>query len=139
VTSQGFPLSIIISPGNEHDSKRFVEVMEKIRIKTERRPKTRPLQVLADSAYDNVSIRKYLRARAIKSNIPVNIRNEKHRKRGRPTRFEPQSYVKRGTIERFFAWLKMGFRKLASRYERLNLVFKGLLDIACFMLCWKRM
>ncbi|MCD4737347.1 MAG: hypothetical protein K8R53_14985 [Bacteroidales bacterium] len=35
--------------------------------------------------------------------------------------------------------MKMGFRKLAIRYERLNVVFKGLLDIACFMLCWNRM
>ncbi|WP_366931365.1 hypothetical protein [Methanolobus sp.] len=32
----------------------------------------------------------------------------------------------------------MGFRKLASRYERLNVVFKGLLDIAYFMLYWKK-
>ena len=37
-----------------------------------------------------------------------------------------------------FAWLKIGFRKIASRYERLNVVFKGLLDIACFILCWKK-
>jgi len=74
----------------------------------------------------------------IKSNIPVNIRNQKKKRRGRPTRFNPESYAKRTSIERFFAWLKMGFRRLASRYERLNVVFKGLLDIACFMLCWKK-
>ncbi|MFP4655234.1 MAG: transposase, partial [Methanohalobium sp.] len=46
------------------------------------------------------------------------------------------SYQKRTTIERFFAWLKMGLRKLDSRYERLDSVFRGLLNIACFMLCW---
>jgi transposase len=62
----------------------------------------------------------------------------KTRKRGRPTRYNPVTYTKRGSIERFFAWLKMGFRKLATRYERLNIVFKGLIDIACFILCWKR-
>ncbi|AFV22929.1 hypothetical protein Mpsy_0720 [Methanolobus psychrophilus R15] len=32
----------------------------------------------------------------------------------------------------------MGVRKLATRYERLSIMFKGLLDIACFMMCWKR-
>ena len=112
--------------------------MDSIRVKTDARPRTRPLEVLADSAYDNVVIRKYLRSRAIKSNIPVNIRNQKNKKRGRPTRFEYESYHKRGTIERFFAWLKMGFRKIATRYERLNVVFKGLIEIACFMLCWKK-
>lgn len=113
--------------------------MEDIKVKTHGRTRTRPLEVLADAAYDDVSIRQYLRSRAIKSNIPINIRNSKGRKRGRPTRFDQRSYLKRGAVERFFAWLKMGFRKLASRYERLNVVFKGLLDIACFMLCWKKM
>ena len=112
--------------------------MESIRVKTNGRPRTRPLERLADSAYDTVVIRKYLRLRAIKSNIPINIRNRKYPKRGRPTRLEYELYRKRGTIERFFAWLKMGFRKIASRYERLNVVFKGLIDIACFMLCWKK-
>nr|WP_292471380.1 transposase [Methanolobus sp.] len=75
VTSQRFPLKIIISPENEHDSKRFIEVIQSIKIKTQRRPTTRPLEVLADSAYDNIVIRKYLKSRAIESNIPFNIRN----------------------------------------------------------------
>jgi transposase len=111
--------------------------MESTKVKTTGKPRTRPLEVLADSAYDDKQIRKYLRQRAFKSNIPVNIRNQKNPKRGRTTRFEYDSYRKRGAIERFFAWLKMGFRRITSRYERLNVVFKGLLDIACFMLCWK--
>lgn len=131
-------MTIQIASGKEHDRNHFVKVMENIKVKTQRRPRTRPLEVLADSAYDEVPIRKYLRRRAIKSNIPINIRNRKYPKRGRPTRLEYESYRKRGTIERFFAWLKMGFRKIASRYERLNVVFKGLLDIACFLLCWNK-
>ncbi|MGB3907347.1 MAG: transposase [Methanomethylovorans sp.] len=139
VSCEGFPLTIQIASGKEHDSQHFIKIMESIQVKTERRPRTRPLEVLADSAYDNVAIRRYLRSRAIKSNIPNNTRNTKRRKRGRPTRFDEETYHYRGTIERFFAWLKMGFRKLASRYERLNVVFKGLLDIACFLLCWKKL
>ncbi|WP_324292262.1 hypothetical protein [uncultured Methanomethylovorans sp.] len=31
----------------------------------------------------------------------------------------------------------MGFKKLTSRYGGLNVVFKGLLAIVCFLLCWK--
>jgi len=112
--------------------------MNDIKVKTHGRPRTRPQEVLADAAYDDVDIRQHLRSKGIQSNIPVNIRNKKKRKRGRPTRFNPGTYVKRGTIERFFAWLKMGFRKLATRCERLNIVFKGLFDIAFFIMCWKR-
>ncbi|WP_342306433.1 transposase [Methanolobus sp. ZRKC5] len=121
VSSESFPLTVLIASGKAHDRQQFVKIMESIKVKTAGRPKTRPLEVLADSAYDDVAIRKYLRHRAIKSNILVNIRNQKYPKRGRPTRFEYESYRKRGTIERFFAWLKMGFRKIASRYERLML------------------
>ncbi|WP_321416923.1 transposase [uncultured Methanomethylovorans sp.] len=138
VSCEGFPLTIQISSGKEHDRQHFIEVMEDIKVKTDGRPRTRPLEVLADAAYDDTEIRQYLRSRAIKSNIQINTRNSKRKKRGRPTRFDEETYYYRGTIERFFAWLKMGFRKLASRYERLNVVFKGLLDIACFLLCWKK-
>jgi transposase len=125
-------LTIQIASGKEHDRNHFVNIMESIKVKAAGRPRTRSLEVLADSAYDEVPIRKYLRHRAIKSNIPINIRNQKYPKRGRPTRLEYESYHKKGTIERFFAWLKMGFRKIASRYKRLNVVFKGLLDIEDF-------
>ncbi len=100
-------MTIQIASGKEHDRNHFVEVMENIKIKTNKKPRTRPLEVLADSAYDEINIRKYLRRRAIKSNIHINIRNRKYPKRGRPTRLEYESYRKRGTIERFFAWLKM--------------------------------
>ncbi|WP_394342250.1 transposase [Methanohalophilus profundi] len=58
--------------------------------------------------------------------MPVNVRNKKQRKRGGPTRFKDEKYKRRGTIEGFFAGLKMRFRKIASRYERLNVVFKAL-------------
>ncbi|ADE35628.1 transposase [Methanohalophilus mahii] len=121
VSCEGFPLTIQIALGKEHDRNHFVEVMENIKIKTDRRPRTRPSEILADSAYDEITIRKYLRRRAIKSNIPINIRNRKYPKRGRPTRLGYELY-----------------RKIASRYERLNVVFKGLIEMACFLMCWKR-
>jgi transposase len=96
-------LTIQISYGTDHDREHFVEVMEDIKIKTPGRPKTKPKEVLADAAYDDVDIRQHLRSRGIQSNIPINPRNTKKRKRGRPTRFNPETYIKRGAIERFFA------------------------------------
>ncbi len=75
--------------------------MEDLRIKTSRRPRTRPQEVLAEAAYDDVDIRQHLRSRGIQSNIPINPRNTKTRKRGRPTRFNPKTYAKRRAIERF--------------------------------------
>jgi transposase len=139
VSSEGLPLSLVLSPGHEHDSKRFVEVLTEIRIgKGIGRPRSRPLEVLADAAYDDRDIRLYLRRRGIRSNIPGNRRNRKSPKKGRPTRFNQQSYKKRGCIERFFGWLKSAFRRLTIRYERLNTCFMGLLNLACFLIYWRR-
>ena len=94
-------MTIQISYGKDHDRKHFVEVMEDIKVKTHARPRTRPQEVLADAAYDDVDIRQHLRSRGIQSNIPINPRNTKTRKRGRPTRFNPKTYAKRRAIERF--------------------------------------
>jgi hypothetical protein len=66
--------------------------MEYIKVKNDRRLKIRLLKVLADSFYDEIIIRKCLGSRAIKSNIPVYIRNRKVPKRGRPTRLGYEFY-----------------------------------------------
>ena len=139
VSSEGLPLSIVTGPGNEHDSKRFVEVLGMVRIGIERgRPRSRPEEVDADSAYDNKKLRGYLNQRGIKANIPSNDRNRKNPKRGRPFRFNGESYKNRGSIERFFGWIKMGFRRIAVSYERLNTCFIAMINISCFLIYWRR-
>jgi len=76
VSEEGLPLSVVIGPGDEHDSKRFIGVLNAIRAKRGiGRPKTRPEEVYADSAYDTREIRSYLKRRGIKANIPFNPRN----------------------------------------------------------------
>jgi transposase len=94
---------------------------------------------LADAAYDTESIRCYLRKRGIKSSIPPNKRNQKEPSRGRPTRFDNGSYKKRGAVERFFGWLKLGFRRISLRHERLDVCFAGLMILASFLIIWRTM
>ena len=52
--------------------------------------------------YDTVKIRKYNRKRGIKSNIPVNKRNRKKKKRGRPIKVDKEEFKKKSIVERFF-------------------------------------
>jgi len=52
--------------------------------------------------YDTAKIRKYNRRRGIKSNIPVNKRNRKKKKRGRPIKVDQEEYKKKSIVERFF-------------------------------------
>jgi hypothetical protein len=61
------PLSIVIRLGNEHDSRRLLELVEGLDWK--------PRQLYADSAYDMESIRRGLESMGIEPNIPVNPRN----------------------------------------------------------------
>jgi len=139
VTAQALPLNLGIGPGNEHDSRRLVEVVGGIRVKTHAgRPRTRPREVVADTAYDTKEIRRYLRKRGISTNIPANRRNLKRNRRGRPYRLDPKTYRRvRSSVERFFAWLKGGFRRLALRYERLTSTFLGLTHLACIAIYLK--
>jgi IS5 family transposase len=61
------PLSIIIGPGNEHDSRRLLDLVGDL--------DWRPEQLYADAAYDTEHIRRGLESMGIEPIIPVNPRN----------------------------------------------------------------
>jgi hypothetical protein len=44
----------------------------------------------------------------------------------------------RGVVERTMAWLAR-YRRLTIRYERLVAVHRGLLHLACALICWNRL
>jgi hypothetical protein len=56
--------------------------------------------------YDTAKIRKYNRRRVIKSNMPVNKRNRKKKKRGRPIKVNQEEYKKKNIVKRFFSWIE---------------------------------
>jgi len=111
-----------------------IEVVEGIRVKHGvGRPRSRPREVHAGSAYDTKEVREYLR-RGIKTNILVNQRNRRKPKRGRLFRLNNEIYKRtRSSVERFFARFK-SFRRITTRYERLKTTFLGLIQIACILI-----
>jgi len=135
VTAESLPLSIIVGPGNEHDSRRFFDVVDGIRVGYGvGRPVCRPGEVYADSAYDSRGVRLYLRRRGVRASIPLNPRRGRKLRRGRPYRFDERGYrCLRSAVERFFAWLK-SFRRLVVRYERLVSTFIGFVEVACILI-----
>ncbi len=139
-TPKGLPISVIQGPGSEYDAHKFEELLEMVEIRGNRgRPKTKPKVVVADTGYDDRAVRDLLRARGIKSCIPINERNRKNPKIGRPFGFNKETYAKRSGIERFFSWIKIGFRRLIIRYERLSICYMGLINIACFLIYWREL
>jgi transposase len=132
----GLPLSIFISPANIHDSKLYLPIIENVKIKLPvGAPITRPHLINADAAFDSKEIRNYNRGRGIKSNIPVNPRNTKKKKIGRPRKLDKNIYKKRYVVERFFSWIE-GFKKISPRYERLEYSYLGLVTLACSLMLW---
>jgi transposase len=111
------PLSIIIGPGNEHDSKKLLELVGDLDWK--------PEQLYADAAYDTEHIRRGLESMGIEPNIPVNPRNGR-----KPRPYNVGLYRRmRSAVERFFGWIK-SFRRIIIRYERLESTYKALVTIA---------
>jgi len=133
VDEQGLPLACRVAPANIHDSRLFEPTVAAFTI-----PGTteKPAVISADTAYDSQEIRQYTRKRGIKSNIPINPRNRKYPKRGRPVRFDKNLYKKRGAVERFFSWIE-AFKKLVPRYERYEHSFLGLIYLACALMIWR--
>jgi len=114
-------LSIIIGPGNEHDSKRLLELVGGL--------DWRPGQLYADSAYDTEHIRRGLESIGVEPSIPVNPRNGR-----KPRPYNVELYRRmRSAVERFFGWLK-SFRRIIIRYERLHQHTKPLATIASIII-----
>jgi transposase len=115
------PLSIIIGPGNEHDSRRLLELVGDLDWK--------PEQLYADAAYDTEHIRRGLESMGIEPNIPVNPRNGR-----RPRPYNVGLYRRmRSAVERFFGWIK-SFRRIIIRYERLESTYKAQTTIASIII-----
>jgi transposase len=121
VDRDSMPLSIIIGPGNEHDSKKLLELVGDLDWK--------PEQLYADAAYDTEHIRRGLESMGVEPNIPVNPRNGR-----RPRPYNVGLYRRmRSAVERFFGWIK-SFRRIIIRYERLESTYKALVTIASIII-----
>lgn len=128
----GIPLNAIVSPAQKHDAAFFMPVLNGVDIPQRRgRPKNRPQMIMADRAYDASYIRRYLTARAIKSNIPLKKprRGTKRRKRGPKPTFDPKKYKERNVIERLIGWLK-NCRRIATRFEKNAHNFLAMIKLA---------
>lgn len=86
--------------------------------------------VYADKGYDSTSIRDYLKNRNINDCIPFRKNANQTCKNKSYKKYNSVRYV----VERFFAWLKNGFRRTAIRYERVAENYLGLVNIASFLM-----
>lgn len=128
----GLPLANMTTKGNRNDIVSAEATVRKLRVGAKRRV----LELNADKGYDSAALRKHLKQRGIKANIPE--RKYKHRrKRGRKPNYNKAKAKFRAFVERTNAWLKY-FRKLRYRWERKKCMFQAVVDLACLLICLRR-
>jgi hypothetical protein len=79
--------------------------------------------------YDTAKIREYNRKKRIKSNIPVNRRNRKKKKIGRPIKVDKEEYKKKSALDRFLSWIE-SCKKVFPRYEIKETSYLGVVMLA---------
>ena len=135
---RGRPLSIVITPGQRHDSTQLGPVLDGIRVPRAAgrgRPRTRPDRLIADKGYSYPRCRRWLRERQIQHTIPErrDQRAQRAARPGRPLRFDKAIYARRNVVERCINRLKH-WRGLATRYEKRALNYRAMLVLASIVL-----
>lgn len=136
VDKYGLPLSVFIAPANVHDSRLYLPTISGFKIeKPIGRPITRPKTIIGDASFDTEEIRDHNLKRKIKTVIPVNPRNRKNKKIGRPRQFDKEIYKRISAVERFNSWIEAN-KKVYTRYEHLEISYLGLIQLSCAMI-WR--
>jgi DDE family transposase len=133
VTPKSLPIVTGLGPGNEHESRMLIPLLNNIQIRNRSgRPKSRPQCVWADTKYHTLLVLTYLYNRHIRAQKKE--RSNTKPKHGRPSVFLYQHYRKvRSSVERFFGWLKSS-RRIQTRYERLASTYLGFIQLGCIMI-----
>jgi len=112
------PVAFVLSGGNRHDSPIGEELLESLERLAEQ------IYMLMDRAYEGDS----MRAKVVeKGYIPV-VPPKKNRKE--PWEYDRELYKRRNEIERYFLRLKKRFRKIFTRFDKLDVLFSGFILFA---------
>jgi hypothetical protein len=128
-----------VCPGNEHDSKRFEQVVGSIRINIGRgRPRIKLEEVWLMLPTILKQIRVYLRKRGIKSSIPEKKRNQKTTSSGRPTRFDKESYKNEDLLSDSSGGSNSDLGELLKDMRDSTNPLSVLSIFAAFMIIWRK-
>ena len=132
--AKGVPIGGLVASAQEAEIKLAEPPLATVNVPRRRgRPRSRPLELVADRGYDSRPFRCRLRRRGIKPCIP-----ERRGKKPRPGRkADVSNYRERWKVERTFAWLG-NFRRLVVRYERLAHVYFAFVLVAFILICSDR-
>ena len=112
----GNPLRFVLTPGQRHDSKPVPELLDGFVAKA----------LVADKAYDSDKIDQSAHAQGMQVIIPSKV----NRKKQRP--LDKERDKARHLVENLFQRIKV-FRRVATRFDKLDIRFLGFVHIASIM------
>jgi transposase len=117
---QGRPVAFTLTPGNTPDIHMAIPLLEGL---------PRPKRLIADKAYDAVTLRRWLKRRRLKAVIPSLAT------RTFPFPLERKAYKRRNVIGRMWRRLK-NWRRLATPYDRLTRYYLASLALVSAVISW---
>ena len=106
----------MLAPGHRHDSKPVPELLDGLQAKA----------VLADKAYDSDTIVQSAQAQGMQVIIPSRVNRKNQRA------LDKHRYKARHLVENLFQRMKV-FRRVATRFDKLDIRFLGFVYIAGIM------
>ena len=122
VDGLGYPIRLIFTSGEVHDSKQGVPLIEGFNIANS--------AILGDKAYGTVEILTYVRSNGGEVVIPPKSNAID------PWECDYSHYKERHVVECFFNKIKH-FRRVATRYDKLSSMFQAFVYLAAIMLWLK--
>lgn len=117
VEGQGRPVVVRISPGQQHDVRQVIPLLDDVSVVMPEAPRTNFDIVIADKAYDSQAVRDELQKRDSKP-VVAHRRNQQGEYPESAKDFDKHLYRQRNIVERAFGHLKE-LRRIATRYEKL--------------------
>ena len=124
---KGQPLTAVLSPAQDHESKYLPEVLESAKISgAESSEVIYPAKLAGDKGYRYQWIDEWLTENQIDPVIPSKKNEDRDR---RLVEFDKPSYRRRGIIEQMIGWLKE-CRRVATRFEKLARNYLSIVKLA---------
>lgn len=116
-----------MSPGQEHDSKYLIPLLDKCEIIDEETGhQLHPEAVAGDKAYRSEAIDEQLIERGVRPVIPSKSNEDRSE---RKVDFNQEQYRGRNIVERLIGWLKES-RRILTRFEKKAANFIGMIKMA---------
>lgn len=119
--SHGNPLRFIVTPGQASDHRQAQALLKDIQVEE---------AVLADKGYDSDALVEAITEDNIQCVIPARANRKQQRE------YDTHLYKERNQVERLFNKLK-NFRRVATRYDKLDIAFLGFIHLAAIYLWLK--